>query len=529
MAGLPPFATGTPELIVEKVLMTSYDVVKYVAQNMSFIVSVQGGIEAVQAVGDNIAAIIAIAPKLDSIEQLAENLEAVAAVADNVEQILNIYDDLQIIVNAATQTAADSAAAVAAKNESITIRDNLLTSINVLGNILNAGEDPTVSYDPNLKRLTFGMPRAPSNTLTIGTVSSGLTAAANISGATPDQVLDLTLPTGNNAWTPVFALVANGSALVQKIVDWTGGSGAKPAINVYVTSTGFSSNIADGVNVRGAAGAGTGDMLVGTYDPTGKNGDAFSMGNMVETSVAKILTDVERTKLAGIATGATANSSNATLLARANHTGTQAISTVAGLQAAIDAKISVSQKNVANGVAPLDASILVPLVNLPASVKGTLQYQGDWDATANTPAIPSASASNKGWYYKVGTAGTTNISGINEWAVSDWIVSNGTGWDKVKNTESVFSVAGKVGAVTLDKTDVGLNNVANKSEADMVAAGAIADALGAKASSAQGSLADTAVQPADIGTIATADIYSGTAAPDNGTGVNGDIYFQYDS
>jgi hypothetical protein len=49
-------------------------------------------------------------------------------------------------------------------------------------------------------------------------------------------------------------------------------------------------------------------------------------------------TTAEATKLAGIAAGATVNSPDAALLARANHTGTQAISTVSGLQAALDAK-----------------------------------------------------------------------------------------------------------------------------------------------------------------------------------------------
>jgi len=49
-------------------------------------------------------------------------------------------------------------------------------------------------------------------------------------------------------------------------------------------------------------------------------------------------TTAEKTKLSGIATAATANSSDATLLSRANHTGTQAISTVSGLQAELDLK-----------------------------------------------------------------------------------------------------------------------------------------------------------------------------------------------
>ena len=48
-------------------------------------------------------------------------------------------------------------------------------------------------------------------------------------------------------------------------------------------------------------------------------------------STNKWTTAANLTKLAGIATGATANSSDATLLARANHTGTQAIGTISGL------------------------------------------------------------------------------------------------------------------------------------------------------------------------------------------------------
>ena len=47
-------------------------------------------------------------------------------------------------------------------------------------------------------------------------------------------------------------------------------------------------------------------------------------------------TTTEKTKLAGIATAATANDTDANLKNRANHTGTQAISTIAGLQPILD-------------------------------------------------------------------------------------------------------------------------------------------------------------------------------------------------
>ena len=43
-----------------------------------------------------------------------------------------------------------------------------------------------------------------------------------------------------------------------------------------------------------------------------------------------------------MAAGATANSADATLLDRTNHTGTQAVSTVSGLQAALDAKLAAT-------------------------------------------------------------------------------------------------------------------------------------------------------------------------------------------
>lgn len=51
-------------------------------------------------------------------------------------------------------------------------------------------------------------------------------------------------------------------------------------------------------------------------------------------------TTAEKTKLSGVATGATKNQTDAYLLNRTNHTGSQAISTVSGLQTALDSKVN---------------------------------------------------------------------------------------------------------------------------------------------------------------------------------------------
>jgi hypothetical protein len=56
------------------------------------------------------------------------------------------------------------------------------------------------------------------------------------------------------------------------------------------------------------------------------------------TTAAGFMSSADKTKLDGIATGATANATDAQLRDRATHTGAQAISTVTGLQTALDGK-----------------------------------------------------------------------------------------------------------------------------------------------------------------------------------------------
>jgi hypothetical protein len=108
----------------------------------------------------------------------------------------------------------------------------------------------------------------------------------------------------------------------------------------------------------------------------------------------------------------------------------------------------LSAKDVANGYAGLDGGGKLSTSLFPAGIVGGLNYVGTWNATTNTPAIPVAAVGNKGQFYKVATAGTTVISGINDWQIGDWIVSNGASWDKIDNTDLVISVAGLTGAIS---------------------------------------------------------------------------------
>lgn len=95
-----------------------------------------------------------------------------------------------------------------------------------------------------------------------------------------------------------------------------------------------------------------------------------------------------KTKLDGIATGATANATDAQLRDRSTHTGSQAISTVSGLQTALDGKISTTERGVSGGVATLDQFARIPASQLPSYVDDVLEY-------LTTAAFPATGETGK--------------------------------------------------------------------------------------------------------------------------------------
>jgi hypothetical protein len=109
-----------------------------------------------------------------------------------------------------------------------------------------------------------------------------------------------------------------------------------------------------------------------------------------------------------------------------------------------------SEKGAASGYAPLDVNSKVPTANLPDSVVGQVEYKGTWNASTNTPTLPSASGV-KGNYYVVSVAGVYQTV---DYEIGDWIISNGTQWEKVDNSDKVSSVNGATGVVVLDTDNI---------------------------------------------------------------------------
>lgn len=96
-----------------------------------------------------------------------------------------------------------------------------------------------------------------------------------------------------------------------------------------------------------------------------------------------------------------------------------------------------------DGISDGDLRIKLPAVLAP---------QGNWNASTNTPDI--SATTETGYYWIVSVTGATNIGGITDWVVNDWVVKTAAGWAKIDNTDKVTSVAGKNGVVTLDSADI---------------------------------------------------------------------------
>lgn len=71
---------------------------------------------------------------------------------------------------------------------------------------------------------------------------------------------------------------------------------------------------------------------------------------------------------------------------------------------------------------------------------GVIEYLGLWDASTNTPTLTS-STGQRGGYYIVSTAGSTNLNGITDWDQGDWAIFNGTEWQRVDVADNSRNLA----------------------------------------------------------------------------------------
>lgn len=187
---------------------------------------------------------------------------------------------------------------------------------------------------------------------------------------------------------------------------------------------------------------------------------------IINGTTNKVYTATEKTKLTGIATGATVNDTDANLKSRANHTGSQTASTISDFSAAADARITL-QKGAASGLATLDGTGKVPSGQLPG-VQAPVVERANYAtmiATAGDPStiyITTDDSKQYRWggsaYYVLSpTPGSSDA--VPEGSSNLYFTTS-----RATAAAPIQSVAGRTGVISLTKSDVGLSNLDNTSD-----------------------------------------------------------------
>lgn len=207
------------------------------------------------------------------------------------------------------------------------------------------------------------------------------------------------------------------------------------------------------------------------------------LGNVDNTSdlnkpVSVAQADADTAVATSAATDATtkANAAQTYAIQRSNHTGTQAIGTIDGLQSALDAK-----QNVGNYAILVDEKI--PSSQLPSYVDDVLEF-------ANFESLPAMGESGKiyvtldynktyrwsGSVYVEISASPGSTDAVPEGGVNKYYTDS-----RASSAAPVQSVSGRTGAITLSKNDVDLGSVDNTSDVNKPISSATQTALNTKA------------------------------------------------
>lgn len=331
----------------------------------------------------------------------------------------------------------------------------------------------------------------------MGTASTTVDAASlfNLNQTTSGQIISIPVLTNS---TNGKSIQVNNTGSVSFTL--TPGGVIQPGFGAYLRWTGSAWNVS-GVGFSGGGGGNASLTQVITNSDTSHapSGDAVfdQLFLKVDKSGSKVLSDVnytavEQTKLAGIAIGATANSSDAFLLARANHTGTQSYTTITGLGGVAILNIGTTSGTVAAGD---DSRFAAINAAVQAALDLKLNLSSFTDAGMSTTDITTnnASTSKHGFLKKLSGTSTQYMDGSGNWSTpagsgtdsstfaTKYFVN--TGLATKQNTITAGTTSqyrrGDNTWQTLDKTAVGLSNVDNTSDANkpVSTAQAAADAL----------------------------------------------------
>lgn len=238
----------------------------------------------------------------------------------------------------------------------------------------------------------------------------------------------------------------------------------------------------------------------------------------VLTGTTASFTTAQETKLSGIATAATANQTDLYLIERANHTGTQPIASIDGLVTALAGKqpltsvLTGTQESFTTVLkTKLDGITAGATVNAAdADLRDRSTHTGS-QATSTITGLDAALAAKQATLVSgtnIKTINGTSLLAAGDIVIDGDVVLNGIQTLNGKSGETVNLVPSDIGAATaaqgsLADTAVqpaGMSSAITAALSTYATDAELASAIATRATTAQGALADTALQPGAIET-----------------------------
>jgi hypothetical protein len=355
-----------------------------------------------------------------------------------------------------------------------------VSSLNGLTGALTLVGGSGITVTPSGSNITISSTGGGTVT-SVGLADTSATPIFTVSGSpvTTSGTLDLTLST--QSANTLFAGPSSGGA-------------AQPSFRTLVAADIPANLISNG-------------MLAQAPADTIKGNNTGSTGNVTDLTVSQVNT------LLGdiLANGTVAFTGNQSLGSNrltnvANPVSTQDAMT---LNYATATYIPLADMGAVNGVATLDSGGHIPLSQLPSSL---VEYQGTWNASTNTPTLSNSSGiyNVSGYFFIVSVAGTVNFGAGNiSFQAGDWVLFNGSIWEKAAQSTAVQSVNGATGVVTV--------NAINQLTGDVTAGPASGSASAAATVASVGGSTASAVNTATVlvNTARSGNVF--LASPSNGS------------
>ena len=266
-------------------------------------------------------------------------------------------------------------------------------------------------------------------TLSFTSTDNSAEIVANGSGA-----IDFSVNAGNISLFEISGDTGSVTPNGSSTITWVGGTGIGTSVSGNDLTIAIDSTVA---------------TLTGSQTLTNKT---INASQLVDSSVTNAKLANSSLTLAGDSGTQTLELGDTSTLSGGDGIGTVAQATDTLVISVDDTFVEVvSRKGASNGYASLDANGRVPSSQLPSSA---FEYKGNWDASTNTPTLADGTG-DAGDMYRVSVAGNQDLgSGTIDFQVGDYLLYNGAEWDKIDNTDSVSSVNGQTGAVSLNSDNI---------------------------------------------------------------------------